>query len=144
LFISPSRFSAFSSSAADSPFVSSLPTAHASLIFVWNFLSPLVFPLSADLLEVEQYNGNVVFQGIIDCAKAALEHDIPVVLGNDVGCPWIIQCPKKEKQSKKNSTAFSDLSELSFFFSYLPILSRWLFHFSHHNQIFRHFFLPVL
>ena len=104
----------------------------------------LLLLFSADLLEVEQYNENVVFQGIIDCAKAALEHDIPVVLGNDVGCPWIIQCPKKEKQSKKNSTAFSDLSELSFFFSYLPILSRWLFHFSHHNQIFRHFFLPVL
>ena len=41
--------------------------------------------------EVEQYNGNVVFEGIIDCAKAALEQDIPVVLGNDVGCPWITQ-----------------------------------------------------
>ena len=41
--------------------------------------------------EVEQYNGNVVFEGIIDCAKAALAHEIPVVLGNDVGCPWITQ-----------------------------------------------------
>lgn len=41
--------------------------------------------------EVEQYNGNVVFEGIIDCAKAAIENDIPVVLGNDVGCPWITQ-----------------------------------------------------
>ena len=41
--------------------------------------------------EVEQYNGNVVFEGIIDCAKAALENGIPVVLGNDVGCPWITQ-----------------------------------------------------
>ena len=41
--------------------------------------------------EVEQFNGNVVFEGIIDCAKAALENDIPVVLGNDVGCPWITQ-----------------------------------------------------
>lgn len=41
--------------------------------------------------EVERYNGNVVFEGIIDCAKAALEQDIPVVLGNDVGCPWITQ-----------------------------------------------------
>ena len=40
---------------------------------------------------VEQYNGNVVFEGIIECAKAALEQDIPVVLGNDVGCPWITQ-----------------------------------------------------
>ncbi len=41
--------------------------------------------------EVEQFNGNVVFEGIISCAKAALENDIPVVLGNDVGCPWITQ-----------------------------------------------------
>ncbi len=41
--------------------------------------------------EVEQYNGNVVFQGIIDCAKAAIANGIPVVLGNDVGCPWITQ-----------------------------------------------------
>ncbi len=41
--------------------------------------------------EVEQYNGNVVFEGIISCAKTALENDIPVVLGNDVGCPWITQ-----------------------------------------------------
>ena len=41
--------------------------------------------------EVEQYNGNVVFEGIVACAKAALENDIPVVLGNDVGCPWITQ-----------------------------------------------------
>lgn len=41
--------------------------------------------------EVEQYNGNVVFEGIIACAKMALKNDIPVVLGNDVGCPWITQ-----------------------------------------------------
>jgi len=41
--------------------------------------------------EVEQFNGNVVFEGIIDCAKAAVENGIPVILGNDVGCPWITQ-----------------------------------------------------
>ena len=41
--------------------------------------------------EVEQYNGTIVFEGIIACAKAALANDIPVVLGNDVGCPWITQ-----------------------------------------------------
>ena len=41
--------------------------------------------------EVEQYNGKIVFEGIISCAKAALENGIPVVLGNDVGCPWITQ-----------------------------------------------------
>lgn len=41
--------------------------------------------------EVEQFNGNVVFEGIIECSKQALANDIPVVLGNDVGCPWITQ-----------------------------------------------------
>ncbi len=41
--------------------------------------------------EVEQYNGNIVFEGIAECAKAALENGIPVALGNDVGCPWITQ-----------------------------------------------------
>ena len=41
--------------------------------------------------EVEQFNGNMVFEGIKDCARTALERDIPVVLGNDVGCPWITQ-----------------------------------------------------
>ena len=39
--------------------------------------------------EIEQYNGEMVFNGIIDCAKAALENDIPIALGNDVGCPYI-------------------------------------------------------
>lgn len=41
--------------------------------------------------EVEQYNGNLVFEGIQECAKQALENHIPVALGNDVGCPWITQ-----------------------------------------------------
>ena len=41
--------------------------------------------------EIEQYNGNIVFEGIVECSKAALANDIPVVLGNDVGCPWITQ-----------------------------------------------------
>ena len=41
--------------------------------------------------EVEQFNGKVVFDGIIECAKQALENDILIVLGNDVGCPWITQ-----------------------------------------------------
>ncbi|MBO7676920.1 MAG: amidohydrolase family protein, partial [Erysipelotrichaceae bacterium] len=41
--------------------------------------------------EVEQYNGNVVFEGIIECSKTALKNDIPVALGNDVGCPWVSQ-----------------------------------------------------
>ena len=41
--------------------------------------------------ETEQYNGKVVFDGIVANSKAALKQGIPVVLGNDVGCPWITQ-----------------------------------------------------
>ena len=39
--------------------------------------------------DVGKYNGEIVFNGIVDCAKRALEEGIPVALGNDVGCPWI-------------------------------------------------------
>ena len=39
--------------------------------------------------EMEQANGRIVFEGIIDCAKAALENGIPVGLGTDTGCPFI-------------------------------------------------------
>ena len=38
--------------------------------------------------EMAQYNGDVVFRGIIACAKACLAHDIPVGLGTDTGCPF--------------------------------------------------------
>lgn len=33
--------------------------------------------------ELTQYNGNVVFEGIVSCAKTALANDIPVGLGTD-------------------------------------------------------------
>ena len=39
--------------------------------------------------ETEQYNGRLVMDGIIDCAKACLERGIPVGLGTDTGCPYI-------------------------------------------------------
>ena len=39
--------------------------------------------------ELSKYNGNVVFEGIIACAKACLANDIPVGLGTDTGCPFI-------------------------------------------------------
>lgn len=41
--------------------------------------------------ETEQFNGAVVFKGIVDCAKACLEHEIPVGLGTDTGCPYTTQ-----------------------------------------------------
>lgn len=41
--------------------------------------------------EIEKYNGYIVFEGIIECAKACLENGIPVGLGTDTGCPYITQ-----------------------------------------------------
>ena len=39
--------------------------------------------------EVQQFNGNIVFEGIIACAKACLAAGVPVGLGTDTGCPYI-------------------------------------------------------
>lgn len=39
--------------------------------------------------EVEQYNGRLVLEGTIECARQCLEHGIVVGLGNDVGCPYV-------------------------------------------------------
>lgn len=41
--------------------------------------------------EMEQFNGNVVFEGIIENAKACLANGILVGLGTDTGCPYITQ-----------------------------------------------------
>lgn len=42
-----------------------------------------------NISEVAQYNGTIVFEGILECAKACLENGIPVGLGTDTGCPYI-------------------------------------------------------
>ncbi len=39
--------------------------------------------------DIEKYNGNIVFEGIIDCAKTCLKEDIKVGLGTDTGCPYV-------------------------------------------------------
>lgn len=39
--------------------------------------------------EMSQYNGAVVFDGIIDCAKKCLEAGINVGLGTDTGCDFV-------------------------------------------------------
>ena len=41
--------------------------------------------------EKDQYNGKIVFDGVVESAKTALANGIPVALGNDVGCPYITQ-----------------------------------------------------
>lgn len=48
-------------------------------------------PSVSHVSETEKYNGEVVFEGIIACAKACLENGIPVGLGTDTGCPYITQ-----------------------------------------------------
>ena len=39
--------------------------------------------------EVQQYNGKVLFNGIINCVRECLKAGIPVGLGTDTGCPYI-------------------------------------------------------
>lgn len=48
-------------------------------------------PAVSGASEKDQYNGKIVFDGIVESAKTALANDIPVGLGNDVGCPYITQ-----------------------------------------------------
>lgn len=38
--------------------------------------------------ELEQFNGRVVFDGIIACARECLKNGVPVGLGTDTGCPY--------------------------------------------------------
>ncbi|MBO7682816.1 MAG: amidohydrolase family protein [Clostridia bacterium] len=41
-------------------------------------------------LPIAKENGKIVMEGIIECAKACRENGIPVGLGNDEGCPFIV------------------------------------------------------
>ena len=46
-------------------------------------------PAISHVSEMEQFNGKVVFDGIVESAKACLAAGIPVGLGTDTGCPYI-------------------------------------------------------
>lgn len=46
-------------------------------------------PEVSHVTETDQYNGKIVFEGIVDCAKQCLANDIPVGLGTDTGCPFV-------------------------------------------------------
>ena len=41
-------------------------------------------------IPVAKRNGKIVMDGIIECAKTCIREGIPVGLGNDVGCPFIL------------------------------------------------------
>lgn len=46
-------------------------------------------PHVSRVTKMERYNGEVVFRGIVECAKQCLANDIPVGLGTDTGCPYV-------------------------------------------------------
>lgn len=69
---------------------------HEKKAFLITTLSPalpfaLFDPSVSKVDDTQLFNGKMVFDGIVECSKAALENHIPVGLGNDVGCPWITQ-----------------------------------------------------
>ena len=83
--------------------------------FLITTLSPalpyaLFDPAITNVSEVEQYNGKVVFDGIIECSKTALANGIPVGLGNDVGCPWV--------------SAYDFWRELVYFHNYVGVSNK--------------------
>lgn len=41
--------------------------------------------------EIGKKNGTIVLNGIMNCAKACLARGIPVGLGTDTGCPYVMQ-----------------------------------------------------
>ena len=41
--------------------------------------------------DMQKYNGRIVMNGIVACAKACLEAGIPVGLGTDTACPYVTQ-----------------------------------------------------
>ena len=68
----------------------------------------------ANTTEVEKYNGEFVLHGFIEGTKAAIENDIPVGLGNDVGCPWISQ--------------YDFYRELVYFHKYIGVSNQFALH----------------
>ena len=76
---------------ADDEIISLFKKRHAALITTLSPALPYaLFDRSVShATELSQYNGKIVFEGIIDCAEKCLENDIPVGLGTDTGCPFI-------------------------------------------------------
>lgn len=76
---------------ADEEMISLFQQRNAALVATLSPALPyaLFDPAVSHATEMSQYNGNVVFEGIIDCAQKCLANDIPVGLGTDTGCPFI-------------------------------------------------------
>ena len=64
--------------------------------------------------QTAQYNGKIVFEGIIACAKACLKEGIAVGLGTDTGCPYV--------------THYDMWRELHYFHKYCDVSNRFALH----------------
>ena len=76
---------------ADDEIISLFKEKHAALITTLSPALPFaLFDRSVShVTELSQFNGKVVFEGIIDCSEKCLANGIPVGLGTDTGCPFI-------------------------------------------------------
>lgn len=76
---------------ADDEIIALFKEKHAALITTISPALPFaLFDRSVShATELSQFNGKIVFEGIIDCAEKCLENGIPVGLGTDTGCPFI-------------------------------------------------------
>lgn len=89
---------------------------HAALVTTLSPALPYaVFPREVSgATEMSQFNGQVVFQGIVDCAKACLARGIPVGLGTDTGCDYV--------------THYNMWMELALFHKYCGVSNREALH----------------
>ena len=71
-------------------------------------------PAISGASEKDQYNGRIVFDGVVESARTALANGIPVGLGNDVGCPYITQ--------------YDFWRELCYFHKYCGVSNRFALH----------------
>ena len=64
--------------------------------------------------EVQQFNGKIVFEGVLECAKACLEAGVTVGPGTDTGCPYI--------------THYDMWRELNYFHKYCGVSKNFALH----------------
>lgn len=82
-------------------------------------ISPAVpcaeFPMEiAHTTELTKFNGKIVMDGIIDCAKKALGAGVPVGLGTDTACPFV--------------THYDMWRELAYFKKYVGVTNAFALH----------------
>lgn len=64
--------------------------------------------------ELHRINGQIVFDGVINCARTCLDNGIPVGLGTDTACPFV--------------THYDMWRELNYFHKYLGVSNAFAIH----------------